>query len=152
MILSRSEKRCGVCKVVKLVSEYYATAKGSPAFLCKECHKARMKERRLTNANVQEYDRLRYHSPERKLKTAKIAQRWRERFPEAYKAQTAVNNAVRDGRLSKAPCSICGSEKNVQAHHKDYSKPLDVVWMCAKCHHRVHAVFPELGGHYGIAR
>jgi hypothetical protein len=28
-----------------------------------------------------------------------------------------------------------------------YSKPLDVVWLCVKCHQRIHAAFPELHGH-----
>jgi ribosomal protein S27AE len=65
--------------------------------------------------------------------------------PAAYRAQNAVNNAVRDGKLKKEPCAICAASK-VHAHHKDYSKPLEVVWLCARCHHRLHAIFPELEG------
>lgn len=38
------------------------------------------------------------------------------------------------GRLVRKPCEACGSEKS-QAHHDDYSKPLDVRWFCFK-HHR----------------
>jgi hypothetical protein len=56
-----------------------------------------------------------------------------------------VNNAIRDGKIIKGPCAICGATKNVHGHHKDYTQPLKVVWLCAKCHHRMHAVFPELG-------
>ncbi|RUU22662.1 hypothetical protein EN883_18610 [Mesorhizobium sp. M7A.F.Ca.AU.002.06.1.1] len=70
---------------------------------------------------------------------------WREENPVAYKAQTAVSNAVRDGRLFKQPCEFCGDDE-VHAHHRDYTKPLEVVWLCPKCHHRLHALFPELEG------
>lgn len=111
-----------------------------------------MKVRRLTNPYVQEYDRLRYQVPERRAKGVENAKRWRAKHPEAYRAQNAVNNAIRDGKLKKLPCAMCGSQENVQGHHKDYSKALDVVWLCAKCHHRVHATFPELGGHHEVAQ
>lgn len=57
---------------------------------------------------------------------------------EKYKARTAVSNALRDGRLIKQPCEHCGATEKVQAHHNDYSKPLDVEWLCFKCH-REHA-------------
>jgi hypothetical protein len=138
---------CRACNSEKQPSDFYAGV----ASRCKDCHKAAMKVRRLTNPRVQEYDRLRYRNPDRKAQGAANAKQWRKDHPEAYKAQTAVNNAVRDGRLEKTPCAICGTEANVQGHHKDYAKPLDVVWLCAKCHHRVHATFPELGGHFQAA-
>lgn len=83
--------------------------------------------------------------PHRKQHMRSTAKRWREENPIAYRAHNAVNNAVRDGRLFKEPCAICG-EAEVHAHHRDYSKPLDVVWLCAKCHHRLHAAFPEFEG------
>lgn len=59
----------------------------------------------------------------------------RAKNPLKYKARTAVGNAVRDGRLIKGPCEVCGTTKRVQAHHHDYSKPLDVRWLCFQ-HHR----------------
>jgi hypothetical protein len=58
-----------------------------------------------------------------------------------------VGDVIRDGKLKRCPCTICGTTKHVHAHHKDYSKPLDVTWLCARCHHRLHSAFPELGGH-----
>ncbi len=55
-------------------------------------------------------------------------------FPGKYAARFAVSNAIRDGRLAKAPCERCGSLK-VEAHHPDYRKKLDVQWLCMR-HHR----------------
>jgi hypothetical protein len=50
-------------------------------------------------------------------------------------AYAAVHNAKKRGILIQLPCCYCGSEKT-EAHHPDYSKPLDVVWLCRK-HHRM---------------
>lgn len=144
-------KKCVDCQIEKTEGDYYLSPTGKPACVCKECHKARMKRRRLTNPAVQEYDRLRYQDPKRKQAGRENAKRWRESHPEAYRAHTAVGNALRDGRLKKEPCALCGAQERVQGHHKDYSKPLDVVWLCTQCHHRVHAAFPELGGHFEAA-
>jgi hypothetical protein len=135
---------CRACHSEKLPVDFYDGVKSR----CKDCHKAAMKIRRLTNPRVQAYDRIRYRTPERKAQGAANAKQWREAHPEAYKAHNAVNNAIRDRRLEKGPCAICGTLNNVQGHHRNYSKPLDVIWLCAQCHHRVHATFPELGGHY----
>lgn len=55
------------------------------------------------------------------------------------RARTAVNHAVRDGRLTNpGKCSKCGKEGYSEAHHEDYSKKLDVVWVCKKCHMEIH--------------
>jgi hypothetical protein len=143
-------KSCIACKEAKPLSDYYeqSNAADGRAGVCRTCHKARMKFRRLTNPYVQAYDRLRYQTPERRAQGAANAKRWRATHPEAYRAQTAVNNAVRDGRLQKGICAICNAIENVHGHHKDYGKQLDVVWLCAKCHLRIHVAFPELGGHH----
>jgi hypothetical protein len=58
--------------------------------------------------------------------------KWRLRNPEKNRAHKKVFVAVRNGSLKKLPC-FCGETK-VQAHHEDYSKPLDVMWLC-KIHH-----------------
>ena len=44
---------------------------------------------------------------------------------------------IADGTLIRLPCEVCGTNKDVQAHHDDYSQPLDIRWLCRK-HHREH--------------
>jgi hypothetical protein len=103
-----------------------------------------MKIRARTDPRVQAYDRARAKTPERKSKTRVIADRWRRQNPDGYRAHNALNNAIRDRKIFKEPCALCGAT-DVHGHHKDYARPLNVVWLCAKCHHRLHAHFPELG-------
>lgn len=131
---------CVECQEERAFDDFYASRRS-----CKECVKRAVRARARTNPAVQEYDRARAKTPERRAHARAVSKKWREEHPLAYKAQTAVNNAVRDGRLAKAPCEFCGRE-DVHAHHRDYSKPLDVIWLCPKCHHRLHASFPELEG------
>ena len=66
--------------------------------------------------------------------------KWRENNPEKVKAYSIVNEAVRTGKLiNPRRCSICNVEKeDVEAHHEDYSKPLDVIWLCTACHSKIH--------------
>jgi hypothetical protein len=45
--------------------------------------------------------------------------------------------AIEAGILIRKPCEVCNTEIDVQAHHDDYYKPLDVRWLCRK-HHREH--------------
>ena len=54
------------------------------------------------------------------------------------KILSLVQTALRNGTLVKSPCEMCGNEK-VQAHHCDYSKPLEVMWLCKRCHCLWHA-------------
>lgn len=35
-------------------------------------------------------------------------------------------------------CSVCDKVCKVHGHHPDYDKPLDVVWLCPKCHKQEH--------------
>ncbi len=53
--------------------------------------------------------------------------------PEKIHAHSLVQRAMLKGNLTRLSCQVCGHEKT-QAHHWDYSKPLDVWWLC-KQHH-----------------
>jgi len=66
-----------------------------------------------------------------------------ERYPERVRAREAVRSAIRSGRLVRGPCSTCGTTSNVHAHHTDYAKPLDVTWMCRRCHRAEHVDHPH---------
>ncbi len=51
------------------------------------------------------------------------------------KAHRSVFNEIRGGRLiPPVHCSICGDENTLFAHHDDYSKPLEIRWLCRRCH------------------
>lgn len=63
--------------------------------------------------------------------------RWASRNPEKIKAKTLVNYAIEIGKLTRQPCEICGEVKS-HAHHEDYSKPLDVRWLCSLHHSQQH--------------
>jgi len=53
------------------------------------------------------------------------------------KAREMIYRAVRSGLLSRGPCENCGNP-DTQGHHDDYSRPLDVRWLCSTCHTAVH--------------
>ncbi len=59
--------------------------------------------------------------------------RMRAKYPEKYKARYTLRNAVKTGYVVKGACEICGIIK-VESHHDDYSKPLEVRWLCHQHH------------------
>jgi hypothetical protein len=140
-------KPCIECKITKPLAEFYRHPQMGDGYLniCKACHCERMRVRRLLNPQVQEQDRQRVKTPDRRRKMRAVSDRWKKKHPTGYRAHYTVTNAVRDGRLKKGPCALCGATEHVHGHHKNYAEPLNVIWLCAKCHHRLHAVFPELG-------
>lgn len=87
-------------------------------------------------------------------KAAESAVKWRKENRERYnvlqraykkenslqiKAVQKVNDALRRGGLTKPTiCSICMKEGRIQGHHHDYSKPLEIQWLCSVCHCKVH--------------
>jgi hypothetical protein len=61
-----------------------------------------------------------------------------------YKDQSFKENVrsftrrcIKTGILIRESCRICGTNENIEAHHEDYSKPLDIIWLCRN-HHREH--------------
>jgi len=50
-------------------------------------------------------------------------------------ASSEYKKALRNGAITPATeCSVCGSSGAIHGHHRDYSRPLEVVWLCASCH------------------
>lgn len=60
------------------------------------------------------------------------------RYPKRVYARKRVNEAIKAGTLLREPCRECGTTQDIQGHHEDYSKPLDVIWLCRSCHRELH--------------
>lgn len=66
--------------------------------------------------------------------------------PHKAAARAAVHAAVASGGLIVPDrCSACGTVGEVEAHHPDYSRPLDVLWLCPACHGAIHAATKRRG-------
>jgi hypothetical protein len=140
--------RCKTCGNDLDVSEFYSSNKSR----CKECIKSSVRENRVANIeHYRSFDRMRASQPHRvqariayqKTEAYSISHRracskYRVDQPKRRAAQIAVGNAVRDGRLQRQPCFICGCK--AEAHHPDYDHPLDVTWLCSKHHKQAHAL------------
>ena len=131
-------KGCFKCGQDKEISEFYKHSRMADGHLnkCKECTKRDVRKDRQVSERARTYDRKRSQSPERKRKLNKLTKRMRAKFPEKYKARNKLYAAVRDGRLEKPEeCSKCGEiPRQLEAHHEDYDKPLEVIWLCTRCH------------------
>lgn len=130
-------KTCFKCGVEKNISEFHCHPQMADGHLgkCKECAKADVRANYATKREqYSAYEQQRASEPERKRKVLKYQATRRAKNPEKYLARAMVASALKSGLLKKLPCETCNLEK-VQAHHDDYSKPLEVRWLCFK-HHR----------------
>jgi hypothetical protein len=151
-------KRCSKCQCEKPLSEFYknSTMRGGLVGKCKECTCDDVKKNRLENLErVRAYDRMRSSMPQRVAARNKYQQaanwkqihaaavlRWAQKHPDRRKASHIVSNALRGGKLKRQPCWSCGEK--AQAHHPDYSRPLDVVWLCTSHHAAAHKLTNQL--------
>ena len=132
-------KKCNQYQETKSLEDFYPHKKMSDGRLsfCKDCIKHRVNERR--RLNIDKYLQMERARSKERHKDPKFIESRREylrRYPkEKRKANHAVSNAIRDGKMVRGIC-FCG--KIGQAHHHDYSKPLDVIWLCPKHHSEAH--------------
>ena len=85
------------------------------------------KYRETHRAELRAYESLRKDRPERIRDPKRLLARWN------------LRRAVRENRIEKpATCQECGVEALLDGHHTDYSKPLEVEWLCRTCHGKRH--------------
>lgn len=105
---------------------------------CKECNKKDVSENYAKNRKYYSaYDAKRYQTPKRKKLMQEYSRRQRLKSPEKAIARSRTAYAIRTGKLFRMPCEKCGNPKS-QAHHDDYSKPLEVRWLCFVHHREAH--------------
>jgi hypothetical protein len=132
-------KYCGLCKERKPVGAFHRDRSRSDGLqsYCKDCRKTIEKNRRRNPVERARSVQLwRQRHPER---AAAKGREFRKRRPEIVNAHNAVARALKTGRLTKPEsCEACGAGGRLEGHHPDYSKPLDVRWLCVGCHYAEH--------------
>jgi ribosomal protein S27AE len=137
-------KECFKCHGLFDVSGFYGHPQMASRLLgkCKECTKADVRANyRATKPQRQAYERERGQRAERKAAKREYDNRYNRAHKDRLRCHNAVNKAIMAGKLLRQPCSACGADP-AQAHHDDYSKPLDVRWLCFVCHRRHHGQQP----------
>lgn len=134
-------KLCKSCNTEKLETEF-GKRSASPDGLAHKCKRCQS-----------EYDKARSNNPKRikaradyskteagKAAGAKAKRKWIERNSIKRGASTIAGNAVRDGKIEKSEyCMACGiTDVRIHGHHDDYARPLEVRWLCSKCHEDWH--------------
>lgn len=117
-------KNCRVCKVAVEVS---AAQIKHGQYLCAPCRRTYRRGLSKTSQFAKDWqrerDRRRQADPAARLKA---------------NSRALARKAIYSGRLIRQPCEVCAAT-TVEAHHDDYSKPLEVRWMCPAHHHEHHA-------------
>jgi len=149
-------KICNNCKLFKPLSEFYKSKREKDGLQswCKECTITRVKEFNKTEDGKISQSKAckKYYLTEKgKIARNKSNNKYKISNPEKRKVHSIIEHALRDGKLIKKPCEVCYTTVKVEAHHDDYSKPLDIKWLCRKDHklvHRILKILKELGYTY----
>lgn len=147
---SEESKECIVCKDSLPLSCFYKRSdNGALKGSCKPCYNrqgADAKSKPEAKEKIREQRRRLRSLPHNRERGRKWAKKSHERYPEKTKARRAVRSAIEAGRMERPKtCQECGQEATrsdgvtaIHAHHEDYSKPLDVIWLCPICHSAAH--------------
>jgi predicted acetyltransferase len=123
-------RKCTNCKETLPIEENFYRdryRKSGYRYICKKCSLAvsrKQTHRAIWNKNHRE-------------SINKSVSDYLERNPEKKKAYKIWRSALASGKVVRKPCIFCGNTAS-QGHHQDYSKPLEVVWLCRTHHMDVH--------------
>ena len=148
-------KVCKKCGEEKSVDDFYRNKTYADGLQgkCKACEKACHAEYYASHTAAERARIRAWHAAHRGYLAKKSAIRregrreqdriyraeYRRLNPDKCTAYDRAKEARRTGKLVPRPCEICGITENINGHHDDYSKPLDVRWLCASHHRLLHA-------------
>lgn len=117
-----SVKYCPACTLILPLDNFHKDNTKKRTGRASHCRKCR-------NQQKKEYYQNNKEQLDKKTKERRQAN------PEVVNAQNRLKYAVRMGYLVRPnKCEKCGIETKVDAHHEDYSKALEIMWLCRRCH------------------
>jgi ribosomal protein S27AE len=137
--MTKTCTHCGITKPIEDFPRYKQPHGIVPRAMCRECKRIENRAYKQSasgkaanaawwkGAKGQAYTRT---QDERRRGTVK------------HRARVLANLARLSGKLKPKPCERCGAAK-VEMHHDDYSKPLQVRFLCNRCHKIEHGVISE---------
>lgn len=94
-------------------------------FVCTYCNTLRLKKYRHTESG--------------KFNSRKAVYKSIKKHIDKQKARWKLYRNIRSGKIIKPKSCVCGNSP-VEGHHEDYSKPLEVKWLCRSCHSNLHRI------------
>lgn len=140
--MSNLSKICHSCRAERPIGDFYTHKMMRDGTLnhCKDCVRARVKaEAKSPRGRLR--DKLRQQKPERKAWVRQFSRKQNQKFAQKRKARAKFWGEFRKGTIEKLPCRDCGTTSLVEAHHPDYTKPYEVVWLCSLHHKAEHRKF-----------
>jgi len=148
-------KICSKCNIQKPLDAFHNKAGGKygKTKICKLCRKELDKKTYCTSEyrkHHREYEKQWRDSHPKQNKTIhqnwycnnhdEIIKRNHTVYSKQIKTRAILWNAYESGQIKKpSKCEICAEKTAVlHAHHDDYDKPLDIIWVCPKCHGKLH--------------
>lgn len=132
-------KQCSKCKELKGAEQFSRKGGGrvGTRSICRRCNSAGAHEWNKQNPGVA---------------NGRI-ERWRKENREKFLVSKGTRKALKEGIITKSnACEACGrDDARLHGHHDDYSKPLEVRWLCASCHQAHHKAM-DRGEQHEIVR
>lgn len=125
-------RTCKKCSAEKHISEFEQFR-----WECRHCRGIKREKNRAARYRYQKQPR----SEHRKKYHAEYMAEYRTSPEEKIKgaARQKLIAAVASGQIVRpSTCSRCEATAKIHGHHSDYSKPLDVIWLCPSCHGAEH--------------
>lgn len=123
--MMKEEKKCSRCKTITKNVIRFAKRGEIQYYMCNPCNTKRVSAFYKKNP-----------VPQRNAVKRSIA-----KHRHKQRARELLNYHLKKGHITKpTACEKCNlSDVRIQAHHEDYTKPLEVHWLCITCHSLEHS-------------
>lgn len=142
MAMVENKRRCQYCGESE-PSKFYRSDKTG----CRACRNLRAAERsakRRLDPSYREKQAVYYrewyakNGRNRAEDYVQIILLWQKNHRRECNVRRMVWQAVKDGKLERPlRCSCCGRKARISAHHDDYDKPFEILWVCSSCHKKI---------------